>query len=59
MQGAPGRITEGIIPRAVSLLLERVAKDAAEWESRVTMSYLELYNDKLLDLLAAEPQPSG
>jgi len=65
----------GIVPRAISAVLERVAKyNATPVEDRqggrvrpkhalsdfrVTVSYLEIYNEHIYDLLAPLPQGVG
>ena len=43
----------GVIPRAASAIFKRLAKDTIV-ESSVTVSYLEIYNEELCDLLAEE-----
>ncbi len=43
----------GVIPRAASTIFKRLAKDTIV-ESSVTVSYLEIYNEELCDLLAQE-----
>lgn len=48
----------GIIPRSLAELLAFATSLRGTAECRVTMSYLELYNEELIDLLAME-QPSG
>eukprot|EP00040_Diaphanoeca_grandis_P034162 m.210573 g.210573 ORF g.210573 m.210573 type:complete len:707 (-) comp33083_c0_seq1:139-2259(-) len=42
----------GIIPRAMEALLKRVAQDnsGANWNTSISASYLELYNEKIFDL---------
>jgi hypothetical protein len=43
----------GIIPRVVQQLFEEIEKQeaAGQWKFSVTVSYLEIYNDKVYDLL--------
>eukprot|EP01043_Picozoa_sp_COSAG02_P013707 COSAG02_NODE_553_length_20425_cov_17.986372_16_plen_1498_part_00 len=43
----------GVIPRAASTIFKRLARDTIV-ESSVTVSYLEIYNEELCDLLAQE-----
>eukprot|EP01061_Rhynchopus_euleeides_P016669 TRINITY_DN27994_c0_g1_i2.p2 TRINITY_DN27994_c0_g1~~TRINITY_DN27994_c0_g1_i2.p2 ORF type:complete len:570 (+),score=251.25 TRINITY_DN27994_c0_g1_i2:103-1710(+) len=52
MEGAQG--DEGLIPRAVNLLFER-SKDMRErgWTMTLKARYVEIYNDKLRDLLGS------
>ena len=47
----------GIVPRAVRLILERLEQGKAEYTVRV--SFLELYNEELLDLLADSKEQGG
>lgn len=49
----------GVIPRAVREVFQLVrsqVKDQDEWEFSVGMSYLEIYNEKVLDLLSHNSQ---
>lgn len=49
----------GVIPRAVREVFQLVRsqmKDQDEWEFSVGMSYLEIYNEKVLDLLSPNSQ---
>ncbi|XP_027019077.1 kinesin-like protein KIF22 isoform X1 [Tachysurus fulvidraco] len=49
----------GVIPRAVREVFQLVrtqVKDQDEWEFSVGMSYLEIYNEKVLDLLSPSSQ---
>ncbi|XP_076856822.1 kinesin-like protein KIF22 [Brachyhypopomus gauderio] len=47
----------GVIPRAVREVLHLVrTQDQEEWEFSVGMSYLEIYNEKVLDLLSPNSQ---
>ena len=43
----------GVIPRAAATIFERLSKESIV-ESSVTVSYLEIYNEELCDLLAPE-----
>ncbi|RKP33765.1 P-loop containing nucleoside triphosphate hydrolase protein, partial [Dimargaris cristalligena] len=46
--------TLGIIPRAIHTLFQFLSLQPPEWSSyQVTVSYLEVYNEDLIDLLAA------
>jgi hypothetical protein len=47
----PNHEMGGVVPRACKRLFE--AKDASQ---RVTCSYLEVYNDRIFDMLAANPR---
>ena len=43
---------EGIIPRLCSVLFDRIAnKTCASWQAKVEVSYMEIYNEKVHDLL--------
>ena len=44
----------GIIPRAVNHIFDGLQKNCAEF--LVKMSYIELYNEELIDLLAPDPE---
>ncbi|KAF7705135.1 hypothetical protein HF521_020421 [Silurus meridionalis] len=49
----------GVIPRAVREVFQLVraqVKEQNEWEFSVGMSYLEIYNEKVLDLLSPKSQ---
>ncbi|MCJ8738279.1 hypothetical protein PDJAM_G00033970 [Pangasius djambal] len=49
----------GVIPRAVREVFQLVrtqVKDQDDWEFSVGMSYLEIYNEKVLDLLSPNSQ---
>ncbi|KAK0555712.1 Kinesin-like protein kip2 [Tilletia horrida] len=48
----------GVIPRAISEVFRIIAEDNAR-EFLVRVSYLELYNEQLKDLLANRPAPSS
>jgi len=55
MQGSPD--DPGIIPRTAGRLMQLVAESAARTpglEHRVSVSYLEIYNEKVFDLLNAQ-----
>ncbi|XP_062994479.1 chromosome-associated kinesin KIF4A [Elgaria multicarinata webbii] len=41
----------GVIPRVINLLFEEM-KEKMEWQFSLTVSYLEIYNEDILDLLA-------
>lgn len=60
MTGAPNPETVGIVPRALEYIF-KLAKQHRESESiskiRIQASYLEIYNENVLDLL--NPQNSG
>ena len=49
--------SEGIIPRLCNSLFERIARKMAEegnegsWQAKVEVSYMEIYNEKVHDLL--------
>ena len=43
---------EGIIPRLCSALFDRIAnKSSLDWQAKVEVSYMEIYNEKVHDLL--------
>jgi kinesin family protein 6/9 len=46
----------GIVPRAISYIFNRVDATPAEQRLRVRVSYLEIYNDRCLDLLGRTPE---
>ncbi|KAE8215739.1 hypothetical protein CF327_g1017 [Tilletia walkeri] len=48
----------GVIPRAINEVFRNIAEDNAR-EFLVRVSYLELYNEQLKDLLADRPTPSS
>lgn len=58
-EGGGASSTLGIIPRAIQLLLERLEgttnKDNGEW-FELYVSFLELYNEEIIDLLNASSQ---
>ena len=50
MMGYEGNL--GIIPLLCSALFERIAsKSSLDWSSKVEVSYMEIYNEKVHDLL--------
>ena len=50
----------GIIPRAVAAILETARRQrVAGWEYRLEASYVEVYNESLRDLLAADAARGG
>ncbi len=50
MMGYEGN--EGVIPRLCTALFERIAaKTCASWQSKVEVSYMEIYNERVHDLL--------
>ncbi|KAI1294184.1 Kinesin-like protein KIF13A [Halotydeus destructor] len=57
MMGAPHE--PGLIPRLCSGLFERIRSDEAEADSQVKLevSYMEIYNEKVHDLLGQQQQP--
>ncbi|KAI0242330.1 hypothetical protein L0F63_002401, partial [Massospora cicadina] len=57
--GTTNSESDGIIPRAIQTIFEALASaDPTEVEMRLSISYLELYNEDLIDLLVdAEPRP--
>ncbi|PRW56860.1 P-loop containing nucleoside triphosphate hydrolase [Chlorella sorokiniana] len=53
MQGSRAYEGQGIIPRAISKILESVAKLREQgWEYALEASFIEVYNEQLRDLLA-------
>lgn len=58
MMGAPGPGNAGIIPRSCTQLFEKIQKlTSAVMSFSVEVSYLEIYNEKVRDLL--DPKSSG
>lgn len=50
----------GVIPRSAEAIFERLNKDELQYESfKIMCSYLEIYNEELCDLLAAEDSSNG
>ena len=48
---------EGIIPRLCSVLFDRIAsKTSPSWQAKVEVSYMEIYNEKVHDLLDISTQ---
>ncbi|XP_063972210.1 chromosome-associated kinesin KIF4A [Diachasmimorpha longicaudata] len=49
-------LSTGIIPRAVQDIFSTIAQKSLEnWEYKVTVGFMELYNEQLYDLLADKP----
>ena len=45
-------VSAGIIPRLCNTLFERIAeKTGSSWQAKVEVSYMEIYNEKVHDLL--------
>ncbi|KAJ9457841.1 Kinesin-like protein klpA [Diplonema papillatum] len=56
MEGTRGEEHKGLIPRAVQLLFERSKGMAdAGWDMQLKARFVEIYNDKLRDLLGETP----
>ena len=49
----------GLIYLTMQGLYERIAADAHEYETQVRLSYLEIYNETIRDLLSPAPTPTG
>ena len=46
--------SKGIVPRSISVIFERLAQQKdqdPDFQSSVTVSFMELYNEELIDLL--------
>jgi hypothetical protein len=55
-------INKGIVPRAISSLFKSLAskKDEDEnFEAKVSVSFMELYNEELIDLLNPRPRSAS
>jgi hypothetical protein len=52
MEGSPS--DPGIAPRAVSELFRIIEEISSDWTYRVSFSMLEIYNENIFDLLAAD-----
>ena len=50
---------EGVIPQAVVNLFKSTKKLKADSDFEIKMSYLEIYNEEIKDLLASETAPSS
>ena len=51
--------SEGVIPQAVVNLFRSTKKLKADSDFEIKMSYLEIYNEEIKDLLASETTPSS
>ena len=49
----------GLIFLTMQALYARIAEEHDEFETNVRLSYLEIYNEKIRDLLSATPTPAG
>jgi kinesin family protein 6/9 len=59
MTGSPASFEErGLIPRVVSALLSALRGDAGLASWRLRVSYLEIYNEAIYDLLDISTQPA-
>ncbi|XP_066585248.1 protein claret segregational-like [Prorops nasuta] len=57
MEGIPGDVTEGMIPRTVKHIFHEMKQfKAIGWEYRIEASFLEIYNEHIVDLLDATPK---
>ncbi|XP_040583928.1 kinesin-like protein KIF13A isoform X2 [Lepeophtheirus salmonis] len=52
MMGSSKGNSQGVIPRLCNALFERIAeKTSPSWQAKVEVSYMEIYNEKVHDLL--------
>lgn len=54
--------TQGIVPRAISALFNRISflkSENSNFHSTVSVSFLELYNEELVDLLNPRPRTAS
>ncbi|XP_071632638.1 protein claret segregational-like [Temnothorax longispinosus] len=52
--------TEGMLPRTVRYILDRKKElELSGWEYRVEASFLEIYNERIIDLLNLKPQSNN
>ncbi|XP_029464777.1 kinesin-like protein KIFC3 isoform X2 [Rhinatrema bivittatum] len=54
MEGMPGN--PGINQRALQLLFSEVAEKSLDWDYKISVNMVEIYNEALRDLLGKEPQ---
>nr|XP_033334776.1 protein claret segregational-like [Megalopta genalis]XP_033334777.1 protein claret segregational-like [Megalopta genalis] len=57
MEGLPGIETEGMIPRTVRHIFQEMKHfQLLGWEYRIETSFLEIYNEHIVDLLDSQPK---
>ncbi|CAK9805247.1 Protein claret segregational [Anthophora quadrimaculata] len=57
MEGLPGIDTEGMIPRTIRHIFQEMKHfQLLGWEYRIEASFLEIYNEHIVDLLDSEPK---
>ncbi|XP_076243084.1 protein claret segregational [Calliopsis andreniformis] len=57
MEGIPGLETEGMIPRTVRHIFNEMKQfQLLGWEYRIEASFLEIYNEHIVDLLDSQPK---
>jgi hypothetical protein len=56
VSGGVSNDTDGIIPRAVRYLFELIRTEHADKAINIRVSYLEIYNEEIRDLLHPEVQ---
>lgn len=60
MQGSGNGVMRGIIPRAVEQILNQAKKlQTQRWRFQVSVSFLEIYNEELRDLLTEAKEAGG
>ncbi|XP_033220439.1 protein claret segregational-like [Belonocnema kinseyi] len=57
MEGFPGTEMEGMIPRTVKHIFSEMKQfELLGWEYRIEASFLEIYNEHIVDLLDSQPK---
>ncbi|KZC14236.1 PREDICTED: protein claret segregational-like isoform X2 [Dufourea novaeangliae] len=57
MEGLPGFDTEGMIPRTVRHIFQEMKQfQLLGWEYKIEASFLEIYNEHIVDLLDSQPK---
>ncbi|GAB1865384.1 Protein claret segregational [Camponotus japonicus] len=57
MEGEMSKLTEGMIPRTVRhIFKERKQFELLGWEYQIKASFLEIYNEHIIDLLDSQPK---
>jgi hypothetical protein len=55
-------VSKGIVPRSISVIFQRLSEQKEkdmEFESSVNVSFMELYNEELIDLLNPRPRTAS